>query len=70
MKAYVAIEKSTGKVMHGGRGQTVWGNAGNLRKSIGQDYLRQHEAKKHGVAVKDLYDVYEFELNLEEGVKL
>lgn len=67
MKAYVAISKKTGSVISGARGQKVFDDAGTLRKSIGQDYWIQSQAREQGVKPKDLYDVHEFELNLEDN---
>jgi hypothetical protein len=70
IKAYIAISKADGGIMSGARGHTVFDNPETLRKSIGADYWKQRLAREKGCKVKDLYDVYEFELNIEQGVKL
>jgi hypothetical protein len=68
IKVYIAMNKETGKVMTGARGQVAFGDAGSLRKSIGADWTVQRDARFKGCKPKDLYDVLEYELNLSEGV--
>jgi hypothetical protein len=66
-KAYIAVNKETGKVMSGARGHSVFDDVGTLRKSIGADWVTQRDARFKGVKPKDLYFVLEYELNLSEG---
>lgn len=59
MKLYFAISKETGELITGARGQGAFTNARNLRRSLGQDFFLQREAREKGVRVMDLYDVHE-----------
>lgn len=58
---YVALRKSNGAIMSGAKGQYSFKDKGALRSSVGQSY--SYEAEKAGVKPKDLYNIYEVNLD-------
>jgi hypothetical protein len=62
---YFAIHKTSLKLMTGARGQASFEEKATLGRSIGQNY--QYQAKAFDCKVKDLYKVYE--INLDEAIK-
>ena len=67
MKVFIAISKDNGKIVSGARGHKVFDDISTLRKSIGADSSRQMQARKRGCKVRDLYDVYEYDLEIGMG---
>lgn len=57
---YVAINKETGGIMKGAKGQAAFDNRSTLGRSIGQNY--KYEASRKGIAVKDMYSVHEIDV--------
>jgi len=68
MKIYVAINKETGELMPGASGQYAYGSKASLAKSIGQDWWTRKKAREKGVRPRDLYEIYE--LDLEKTLEL
>lgn len=67
---YVAVNKETGKVMGGAKGQHAFGSAAGLSRSIGQAY--SYTAHKEGVKPKDLYNVVAIDVTkvIESGLAM
>lgn len=54
-KVYVAIEKETGEILDGARGQHGFSSKSGLNKSMFQRYKYNKKVENH----RDMYDVYE-----------
>lgn len=59
---YIAVNKKTGKVMVGAKGQYAFGDVATLGRSVGQNY--RYEAKQAGIKPKEMYSVHEIDVNM------
>lgn len=57
---YVAINKETGEVMSGQKGQYAFPNKERLKKSVNYHY--RYVANRNGVDVNNMYDIYELDI--------